>query len=154
MTKAKAQFATMDMAGLASLSGASPLDIQNWLKRLSLTTRYAKTTQGKAQKFNRENAVEICMIGRLVRSGMSPAEAAKRVHILFKQCEPYIPGGWVTFLSDEKIPFLTSDDPPTAKNLDLIDELDCVYVLMNVGRLADRVAAHFDPDEEDEAAAQ
>jgi hypothetical protein len=149
MTKVTlAQLATMSLAELATLCGASTLDIQNWLKRLSLTTRYAKTMQGKAQKFNRENAVEICMIARLVRSGISPAEAAKRVRILFEQCEPYLPDGWVTFLSDEKIPVLTSDDPPTATLLDLLDERNCVYVLMNAGRLADRVAAHFGQDQE------
>ena len=60
------QLATMSLAELAALSGASTFDIQHWLNRLSLTTRYAKTTQGKAQKFNRDNAVEISLIARLV----------------------------------------------------------------------------------------
>jgi hypothetical protein len=153
MTKVTlADMATMSLAELANLSGASTDDVQNWLKRLSFRTRFAKTTQGKAQQFNRENAVEICMIARLVRAGMSPAEAAKRVGILFKQFEPYIPDGWVCFLSDERIPILQSDEPPTAKQLDILDETDSVYVLINATRLVERVAAHFAPDEEDEVA--
>ena len=103
MTKvALDQLATMDMAELASLSGASTLDIQNWLKRLSLTTRYAKTTQGKAQKFNRDNAVEISLIARLVRTGMAPAMAAEQVRLLFKQWELNRPLGWVVFFCEEK----------------------------------------------------
>lgn len=144
----------MDMAGLANLSGASTLDIQNWLKRLSLTTRYAKTTQGKAQKFNRDNAVEISLIARLVRTGMAPAMAAERVRLLFKQWELNQPLGWVVFFCEEKdsaLGVLCEDEPPTAKTLDLLDEHNSIYVLMNAARLVDRVDAYFAPDEEEAA---
>ena len=145
------QLATMSLAELAALSGASTFDIQHWLNRLSLTTRYAKTTQGKAQKFNRDNAVEISLIARLVRAGMAPAMAAERVKLLFKQWEHNQPLGWVVFFCEEKdsaLGVLCDDEPPTAKTLDLLDEHNCIYVLMNAGRLADRVAAHFDPEDE------
>ena len=149
------QLATMSLAELAALSGASAFDIRHWLDRLPWVTKFAKKAQGKARKFNRENAVEICMIARLVRSGMSPAEAAKRVRILFEQCEPYLPEGWVVFFCEEEdsaLGVLCDDKPPLATTLDVLDEFNCIYVLMNAGRLADRVAAHFDPNPEDEAA--
>jgi hypothetical protein len=151
MSKATlADLATMTLAELATLSGATTIDIQSWLNRQKLTTRYAKTQQGKAQKFNRENAAELCLIARLVRAGISPAEAARMVGELFKFREPWLPHGWVVFLpNNKKLPFMDFDDAPTAKELDVLDENECVYVLVNVGRLADKVAAHFEPDEED-----
>jgi hypothetical protein len=87
------QLATMSMAQLVTLSGASQFEIQNWMARLPLTTRYAKTTQGKARGFNRDNAVEICLLARLVRAGVSPAVAAERVRLLFDSGN--VAGFWV-----------------------------------------------------------
>src|SRR5262245_55769885 len=96
------------------------------------------------------------MIARLVRSGMPPAAAAKRVRILLKQCEPYLPTGWVLFVYDEKsgIETLTLKEPPNADMIDSLDRSESVYLLINAGRLVERVAAHFDPDDETETAAE
>jgi hypothetical protein len=140
-----ADLAILDMAQLADLSGASTKDIQNWLDRLSFTTRYAKTMQGKARKFNRDNAVEICLIARLVRNGIEPAAAAKRVRILFDQWEHGTVLGWALFVYDEKsgIEALCLDEPPSANMLDGLDKAGFVYVLINTARLVDRVDKHF-----------
>jgi hypothetical protein len=140
-----ADLATMDMAQLADLSGTSTKDIQNWLDRLSLTTRYAKTTQGKPRKFNRDNAVEICLIARLVRAGIELGAAAKRVRLLFDLWDGGAVLGWVLFVHDDKsgIAIFPLDQPPNADALDALDEANFVYVLINAARLVDRVDKHF-----------
>ena len=145
------QLATMSMAQLVTLSGASQFEIQNWMARLPLTTRYTKTTQGKARGFNRDNAVEICLLARLVRAGVSPAVAAERVRLLFEQWERGGVLGWVLFICDEKsaLQVVCIDEPPNAKVIDALDEAACVYVLLNAARLVDRVD-HFDENRTDD----
>jgi hypothetical protein len=49
---------------------------------------------------------------------------------------------------DSKLGLICLDEPPTARQLEMLDEQNCVYVLMNAERLVDRVDAHFDQDQE------
>jgi hypothetical protein len=49
---------------------------------------------------------------------------------------------------DSKLGLICLDEPPTAKQLDMLDGENCVYVLINAERLVDRVDAHFDQDKE------
>lgn len=63
-------------AELVTALDATPRDIENWVSRLTLSTRYQKTRQGSARLYSRENALELGFIAALVRGGATPARAA------------------------------------------------------------------------------
>ncbi|HEX2492670.1 MAG TPA: MerR family transcriptional regulator, partial [Steroidobacter sp.] len=104
-------------AELSAVSGATTRDIENWMVRLPLRTKFKRTVQGRARDFTRDNAVEIAMVAALVRSGFTPAAAAERVSVLLKMWERGEAVGWTLFVNDD---VLVLDDPPTAgQRLDL-----------------------------------
>jgi hypothetical protein len=133
---------------LAALSGVSTLDIQNWMMRLPLSTKYANTTSGVARQFSRDNALEILLMSRLIKNGMAPAAAAERLAKLFKELKQKKPHGWALFINDERFPvdFMVSDEPPSAKLLAKLS--GCVVV--NVAQLADHVDAFFEREASDD----
>lgn len=131
---------TITLNQLAGLSGVSTLDIQNWMLRLPLNTKYTKTTPGVARPFSRDNALEILLMSRLIKNGMAPAAAAERVAKVFKELKRRKPFGWAIFINDERFPvdFMVSDKPPSQE---LLRSLVCTVV--NVAELTDHVDAFF-----------
>jgi hypothetical protein len=61
---------------LSALPGTSPRDIDNWLARLPLKTKYAPTVRGRRRTFTRDNALELSFLSHMVRGGMMPKVAA------------------------------------------------------------------------------
>ena len=55
---------------------ASVRDLDNWIGRLDLSTKFRAREPGKARLFNRWNAIELGMIAALVRGGAAPGVAA------------------------------------------------------------------------------
>src|SRR5665213_686073 len=60
------------------ITGASARDIDNWLNRFELKSKFAASAQGRARVFSRENVIELAVIAELVRHGAAP-----RVAVLF-----------------------------------------------------------------------
>jgi hypothetical protein len=50
-------------------------DVENWVGRLELRTRYADTVQGKARLYTRPNALELAFLSAFVRIGIRPRSA-------------------------------------------------------------------------------
>jgi hypothetical protein len=135
------QTTKVTLAQLATLSGTSILDIQNWLKRLPLTTRYVPTTQGKAQGFTRDNAMEILLLSRMVRNRMPPAAAVEYIAKLFKEIRARKPHGWAIFFTGGNMPidYMVTDKPPSAEFLSAIDGA----FVINVAKLETDVDEFF-----------
>jgi hypothetical protein len=60
---------------LAPAIGATNRDIENWIKRLKLSTRYHTPEQGKPRLLFRDNCLELGFIAGLVRGGALPSRA-------------------------------------------------------------------------------
>jgi hypothetical protein len=138
---------------LLSISGTSQRDVENWLVRLPLTTKYKPTVRGRPRLYNRDNVIEITMIARLVRSGFSPRVAVEMVADLFKKWKRGEGKEWVIFLRGETAlePVLTLDGvTPGLKLLEVFDEYDdegVFYTLVNVGRMLKRIDTLLDEDD-------
>jgi hypothetical protein len=145
----------MSLLEMATVTGTSPFDIQNWLKRLSFTTRFTKTQQGRAQKFSRDNCIEISLINRLVRVfRMTPAAAAERARLLLKTWKGGETPEWVLIVNDEfefEGKVMSFDGRPDAELIERLSQAGC-YMVLNVGQLVDRIDAHFDDQEQKGAA--
>ena len=62
---------------------ASPRDLENWLARLTLATKYRPTSRGRSRSFTMDNVLEIYLLAMFVRMGFAPASAAARIGDLF-----------------------------------------------------------------------
>ena len=58
---------TITEADVLRLTGAAHTDILNWMGRLPLNTKYAKTTAGRARPFSKDNTLEIMLMTRLIK---------------------------------------------------------------------------------------
>jgi hypothetical protein len=108
-----AQMSKITLAQLSSLAKVPEKDLTNWMQRLDLTTKYQKAKTGPATsgRFTRENAIELYLIAKLVRIGMSPAEAADAVAGLFAHWAYGAKPGLTAFIGDNIVldDWLTAD---------------------------------------------
>jgi len=137
---------SITQAEVEQLSGAAWKDLRNWIDRLTFATKLAKTRQGVPREFSRDNTIEISLIARLVRSGISPTVASDRVRLLFDHWEHDQPLGWVLFVCGDEptaIDVVCLDKPPNAKALALLAEQGRVFVIIHAADLVDRVDTYF-----------
>jgi hypothetical protein len=130
---------------LLKLSGASQRDIENWIARLPLKTKYKPTVRGRARVFNRKNAFEITLIARLVRSGFTASAAADMVAELFREWKRSDGKGWVIFMGGKTPlpPVMPLDAAPNTEVLEALEEGGYVYTIVNVGAIDRRVVDCF-----------
>ena len=55
--------------------GASRRDLENWIGRLELTTKYDPSTPGRARLFSEANTSELALIAAYVAVGVAPRSA-------------------------------------------------------------------------------
>lgn len=67
---------TRTAAELVGAMDASQRDVENWVKRLNLSTTYHKPEHGLPRLFSRLNGLELAFVAALVRGGATPAKAA------------------------------------------------------------------------------
>jgi MerR HTH family regulatory protein len=136
---------TLTQTELLALTGAAKRDVENWMGRLPLVTKYEETIMGRARNFSRDNALEIALIDRLVKTGMSPAAAAKCVARLFKDIKAKKPHGFATFFTGGNMPidYIVDDKPPPAAMLKLVKGA----VMVNVAQLETEIDEFFEDDE-------
>ncbi|MCP1762075.1 hypothetical protein [Bradyrhizobium japonicum] len=60
---------------LISVIPATNRDLENWVSRLDLATRYHQPERGHPRMFSRINAIELGMIAAFVRGGAAPSSA-------------------------------------------------------------------------------
>jgi hypothetical protein len=116
-------------ADLQAITGASGDNIESWIARLSLSTEYEATVQGKARKFSRDNALELGVIASLVKQGQKPHYAAKIAAELLDRMKTKKPKGWLTIFLDSGH-YTISDKPPGPT---IQKYISCVCV--NMGQL-------------------
>jgi hypothetical protein len=134
------------MNELATLSGVPPLTIHNWLtkRRIPLVTEYAPALLGRAAeqtgRFTKANAMEITLIGHLVKGGMTPTAAAAWVGQLFDELERRKPFGWFVFFGDTGR-YLCVDNLP---KLETLRAMGVAATVVNVAELRAQVDKFFD----------
>jgi hypothetical protein len=124
----------LTQAELLTVTGASQRDVENWMVRLPLVTKYEQTVQGRARGFSKENVMELGLIDRLVNGNkMKPADAAACVAKLFKEIKAKKPHGFATFFTGGNFPldYIVSDKPPSATLLASVEGA----VVVNVAKL-------------------
>lgn len=124
------------------VTGASQRNIENWMARLSLSTEYEATVQGRARGFSRENAVELALMRQLIEGGMRPAAAAECLAKLFAEIKAKKPHGWAIFLAGGH--YLVSDERPK-----FLDALAGSAVVVNVAKVEADVDAFLDKLDEE-----
>src|SRR5262245_47100852 len=129
-------------ADLQAITGASGDNIESWIARLSLTTQYEPTVQGKARKFSRDNAVELGVIANLVKQGMKPAAAAEIAAQLFKTLTTKKPKGFLTILPGGN--YIIDDKPPSATLLKYVSA-----VVVNVRQLEHEIDEYLNDSDND-----
>ena len=134
---------TLTLIELAALANVTPYQIENWLKRLDLKTRYAKTAQGHARGFNRANCLEITVLAELIRAGIKPEAAIARVQPVLQKMKTGAKN--VMLIADEKREFQVLDfgRPLDAKAINAGLKAGTVLVAIDVARIVERVAARF-----------
>ena len=137
----------INQAQLLEFTGAGQRDVENWMSRLPLATKYEFTVQGRPRGFSKENVVEIALLNRMVKNGMSPAAAAEYLAKLFKDIRAKKPHGYAIFFTKGNMPidYMVSDKLPSAQFLSMIDG---AFVL-NVAKLetdVDEFLAGLDDD--------
>jgi hypothetical protein len=137
----------INQARLLEFSGASQRDVENWMSRLALATKYEPTVQGRARGFTKDNVVEITLLNRMVKNGMSPASAAEYLAKLFKEIKAKKPHGYAIFFTKGNMPIdhMVTDKPPSAEFLSAIDGA----FVVNVARLETDVDELFAGLEDD-----
>lgn len=129
-------------ADLQAITGASGDNIESWIARLSLTTQYEPTMQGKARKFSKDNALELGLIGKLVKQGMKPVAAAEVAVQLLRTMKAKKPKGFLTVLPGGT--YTISDKPPTATLLKYAS-----VVVVNVRQLEAEIDEYLENDNDE-----
>lgn len=55
--------------------GIQRAEVENWISRETLRTKYAETRPGSAREFSRANVFELAVVAALVRAGCRPSTA-------------------------------------------------------------------------------
>jgi hypothetical protein len=134
----------LSLAQVAAVSGATEVQINNWLARGQLNaTQYASSSMGKARRFSRDNVLEVCMMARLVQGGMTPAAAAARIAKLFGELERKKPFGWFVYFHETGHVMCVDDLP----RLDTLRAKGVAITVVNVTELRGQVDKAFEAKE-------
>ncbi|MEH3145196.1 MAG: hypothetical protein PGN34_07565 [Methylobacterium frigidaeris] len=63
----------MRLAEIERVTGASRLDIGNWLKRLTMTSDFPEVQPGAPRDYSYQNVVELAFIAAFVAAGLPPS---------------------------------------------------------------------------------
>ena len=128
------------IAKLSQVAGTTVVTLNGWLARLDLSTDFEQAKAGPAKqgRFSRENALELALIGRLVReAGMSPSAAAANVKEMLAKWGRAKPDGYVLIVGD-KVTMI--DRPPSAG---LLSTLGAAGVIVSVRWLSEQIDKAF-----------
>lgn len=132
---------------LQALTGASARNIDNWMARLKLATKYHKTVRGKPRVFTMDNAIEMTLLSRLTKCGFTASAASERVSHLFREWE--LAGKrakWALLLWDDDTqvsPAFAMDEPPTGDTMAELVKIGVIYTVINVGDVLDHIETQF-----------
>lgn len=70
------EMSVIPTAALLATIGASRRDLENWLRRIELSTEFEPTSPGRERLFSRSNALELAFIAALVKAGAPPRRAS------------------------------------------------------------------------------
>jgi hypothetical protein len=136
----------VNQAQLLEFTGASQRNVENWMSRLALATKYEPTVQGRARGFSKDNVVEIALMNKLVRRGYAPAKAVEYIAKLFKDIRAKKPHGWLIIFGENfPIDYMVTDKQPSQEFINFDD----VHVI-NVAKLeadVDDFFAEIDDDD-------
>jgi hypothetical protein len=134
-------------AELIGITGASARDIDNWLWRLPLATKYDQKGRGRARGFSRDNALEIALVAALVKLRIQASDAASQMEVLFSNWQDCKPKEleWTIFFWGGSPLHSISDDKPPFKNKDLMVALSDLteegetFTILHTGNIIRRV---------------
>src|SRR5687768_7355213 len=64
------------LSSVLDITGASQRDIENWIGRLQLATKFQQVGRGRQRFYSRANVLELSLVAALVASNIPPAVAA------------------------------------------------------------------------------
>jgi hypothetical protein len=130
---------------LAPEIGATIRDIENWIARLDLKTKYHSPDQGKPRLLSKLNCLELGFIAGVVRGGARPSKAVLFAARFLDHWSPLAIGGgrrnWFVFPSGDLKLGDWSDSPDLnkLKSKFRVTTLSCV----DIGEIVRRVDALF-----------
>ena len=78
------------------LAHCTAADIENWLRRLNLTTQFQTVDRGSPRRFSQENSLEIAFISALTKCGVPPRRACSVAgDWIMRNRAGTLPGLWV-----------------------------------------------------------
>lgn len=127
-------------------SGASQRDVENWMSRLPLATKFRRTVRGKPRTFSVDNAIEMALLARFTKSGFTPAAAAVRIRELFEDWKFGGRTNWaIVFWNDESelAKGMGLSEAPGPELFNALKNSGEIYTIVNTGEIIERVSQHF-----------
>jgi len=133
---------------LAPEIGATNRDIENWIARLKLNTRYHSPEHGKARLLSKDNCLELGFIAGLVRGGALPSRAVLFARNFLRAWKPpALPGGrlqWFVFPAGD-LSHGKWTDAPDLESLKKEEKFKVTaFSFVDVGEIVRRVDALFE----------
>jgi hypothetical protein len=131
---------------LQAISGASQRDIENWMVRLPLTTKFQQTVRGRSRTFSMDNVLEITLLARFVRSGFSPAAAAVRIRDLFDCWKRNGRTKWALFIWSDDTGLargMSLDKAPGSQMFKGLSDIGFIYTVVDIGQICAHIEAHL-----------
>ncbi|MBB5051541.1 hypothetical protein HNQ36_001495 [Afipia massiliensis] len=131
---------------LSELVGARSKDIDNWLQRPELLTRFKSTRTGARRSVSRLNVIELAFLAAFVRTGIKASTAVKLASDFAVRANRKELSDWLVFEPGE--------DPSGAGTLDHLPSTETltlrtatarppIVVLINVGEMVRRIDEVF-----------
>jgi hypothetical protein len=135
-------FFQLDGREVAALAACSTTDIENWIKRLTLTTDFPDVGRGNRRIFSEENTLEIAYISALTKSAVSP-RAAVPIAAKWLSLSPS-PSYWVIADGDYASPLEYDSVFDVICHIEGLNASPNICVsIVNVQEIIDRVSAVY-----------
>lgn len=120
---------------------ASSRDIENWIGRLELSTKFTAPGRGRPRVFTRENAIELGFIAALVRAGVEPSKANAYARSMLRYLQMDNLHEWLVFRAGDVQRAIATNTPDFSGALMQLatDEAAPTYSFVQLGEVVRRV---------------
>lgn len=131
---------------IEAATGASKIDIDNWIRRQALATEYTSPPRGLSREYSYENALELGFMGALVAGGVKPSRAAPYVASLLRNVQAGRPREFLVFRGADPTTAVATDEikPATLDQLGPAGDAPGVITLIELGKIIRRVERAFE----------
>jgi hypothetical protein len=128
-------------AQITPVVGADVNNIDNWIGRLELSTKFEPSRRGRERQFTRENTIELAIVAALVQAGLKPQSAAAYADMGLRNLRHGGQREWLIFPAGDATKAFGSDQPDPAALAKKFGAVALSFV--HVGEIVRRVEELF-----------